>query len=80
MRLRDIPLDAPTTERHLPSVLNRTHCDRHFVGLHTPCFEVELLNGRGKLPGICNTRARKAGMVGHINPSSLDRSIGRTRG
>lgn len=80
MRLRDIPLDNPTTDMHMPTVLRTAACSTHDAPHGIPCFHVPKISGNGYHAGICNTRAWKAGMTGRINPSSLDRSIGRSRG
>lgn len=63
----------PTFDRHLPNVLETTTCNKHGAEKGHACWEI----GRGEngflnFAAACNSRARKAGMVGKISPQSLN--------
>lgn len=59
----------PTTELYMPSILERSHCDKHNVPKGIPCFHIPGI--RGYKAAICNGRARSAGFVGKISAMSL---------
>lgn len=54
-------------------VTNRTVCDKHNVVQHgRPCWWIHTLAG-GLHMAVCNSRAKRAGFVGEIDPRSLRR-------
>lgn len=67
--------EAPTTELYVPSVLSRTSCQEHEAGYNQSCHSFESLLSNDIIHGVCNSRARKAGMTAPIRPQSLDRSL-----
>lgn len=54
----------------IPEVIDRASCDKHRAITGKPCWQVWTLAG-GKLPAICNARAKRAGFNAEINPASL---------
>ncbi len=66
--------DVPTTSLYIDTVIARANCIKHdaFAGA---CYNIPKVSGVGYHEGVCNSRARKAGMTGHIRPASLDRSL-----
>jgi hypothetical protein len=71
-------IEIPSTDMHLPSVFNRVGCMKHEARRGQPCFRFYTEDDNGyERPhiGTCNERALKAGFVGEINPTSLDRTI-----
>lgn len=69
--------DTPTTDLFLKNIIRRVHCDQHEAPSGVPCYEYQAAESNTNHFGICNSRARRAGMVGEIHPASLDRSIPR---
>lgn len=73
MVIRNNILDGPTTDLHVPYVLDRTDCGKHDAPVGNPCYLIPKVDDQGHYMGICNTRAKKAGMNGEIKPASLIR-------
>jgi hypothetical protein len=70
---KNLTLDeAPTTLLHIPGIIATVRCAQHDAGFNTPCYKFESAEGPGVHTGICNARARAAGMNGEISPSSLE--------
>lgn len=67
-------MDTPTLDRKMDGILTGTDCKKHEKPTGMPCFNLLSGNGKGILFGICNTRAKRAGFVGKINPQSLQKS------
>lgn len=67
--------DIPTVELYVWTVINRVPCEEHGAALGLECFWFESLISDDIIKGICNVRARKAGMTAPIRPQSLDRSL-----
>lgn len=67
--------DIPTTELYVPRVILRSSCVIHSAESGEPCHSFESLISDDIVSGICNARARKAGMNAPIRPASLDRSL-----
>lgn len=65
--------DVPTTALYIQTVIDRSDCHRHDTS--DACYKIPKVSGVGYHEGICNSRARKAGMTGRIRPASLDRSL-----
>lgn len=76
-KMKNAPVvdDVPTTELYVPRVILRTSCVIHEVETGEPCHEFESLISDTIVGGICNARARRAGMNAPIRPASLDRSL-----
>lgn len=62
---------APTTQTYIPAVIDRTGCVQHNALSGFPCYEFQGADNDLWHVGICNSRARRAGMNGSIHPSSL---------
>lgn len=58
-------------EEYLRTVVERKACGRHRAEWGKPCWVVLAEDG-SVYWGICDFRARKAGMVGEIDPRSLN--------
>ncbi len=67
--------DSPTTELYVPRVILRSSCLEHEAETGEPCHTFESLISDEIIEGICNGRARRAGMNAPIRPASLDRSL-----
>lgn len=67
--------DVPTTELYVPRVIARSSCIVHSAEWGEPCHTFESLISDAIIGGICNARARRAGMTSPIRPASLDRSL-----
>lgn len=61
-------------DRHIQTVVMEQECKKHASLKGEPCYYIPSTMIHGVVYfGACNTRARKAGMVGKIDPSSLSR-------
>lgn len=60
-----------TTDVYIPAVLHATRCRRHDADYNQACFNVPKSDESGYFVGICNHRAKRAGMDNPINPHSL---------
>lgn len=67
--------DTPTTDLYVPLVVERTACLVHGVEPGEWCHVFESIISDAIIGGICNHRARRAGMDAPIRPASLDRSL-----
>ncbi len=65
-------VEVPTTKLHLPDIIATTPCAMHGVWTGSPCYEYEAAETNSWHFGICNFRAKSAGMVGEIHQSSLE--------
>lgn len=68
-------VEIPTEELYVPLVVDRTTCLEHGALPGEHCHVFESLISDAWIGGICNTRARRAGMTAPIRPASLDRSL-----
>lgn len=69
-------VEIPTTELYVVRVITRVPvCPVHENLELDPCFIFESLISDEWITGICNVRARKAGMTAPIRPQSLNSSI-----
>lgn len=59
-------------------VLERSMCPKHRAKIGDPCWGIITDEGLG-LGAVCNNRAKKAGFVGRISPSSLSTKSGQRR-
>ena len=77
MALRNKPVqqDVVTTQVFVPKVVDTTSCQYHEAPFGTHCFEYQSAETEDWFFGICNSRAKAAGMDGYIHPTSLDRTI-----
>jgi len=67
-------VERPTgPDNFLDSVAERAICPEHNALLNVFCFDVEGLADGHRVQGVCNARAKRAGMNGTINPMSLTR-------
>ena len=64
----------PTTEVYIPRVLDRTGCLQHDAEAGDPCYSYSGVSGETQHTGICNDRARRAGLNAPIKFSSLVRT------
>lgn len=67
--------DTPTTDLYVPLVVDRTNCLVHGARHGEWCHVFESIISDAITGGICNHRARSAGMNAPIRPASLDRSL-----
>lgn len=59
-----------TFEVFIPRVVNEQPCSRHKALIGYPCYDIHTIGG-DVLSGVCNKRARAAGMTGKITKDSL---------
>lgn len=63
-----------TRDLYFPAILARTACSVHNAQVNEPCFTFPNIKFEGmSCIGVCNKRAKEAGMNGQIKPSSLVR-------
>lgn len=67
----DIDVDIPTTQLFVPSAIHRVPCEQHEAPLGVHCHRFESLISDTMIYGICNSRAKRAGMNDRIRPASL---------
>lgn len=72
--------DSFTDALHMDSVTNNAVCLKHDAPIGVPCWTFQGIVQDLPHYGICNTRAISAGMIGEINPTSLDRTLERPNG
>jgi hypothetical protein len=65
----------PTTRMYVPKVCVRSPCEVHEAIDGDPCFLFPSTISDRMIEGICNQRARNAGMTHQINLSSLVRTV-----
>lgn len=72
-------VEVPTTRLYLDDVVLRTACHNHGAPVGSACWTfwggTDGTDENVLHEGICNDRARRAGMDHPIRPTSLDRSI-----
>lgn len=65
MHKRNVTPETPTTDRFVPSVIEREACKRHGAEKGDPCGHL------GPNAVICNARAKRAGFNGKISEKSI---------
>lgn len=68
-------VEIPTTTLYVPRVVERATCEKHEAALGVPCHQFESIISDNVIGGICNSRARKAGMNAPIRRQSLTVSL-----
>lgn len=65
-------INGEPNDRHILSVIDRTFCVQHPAAMGVPCWEIGTDAGDFLL-GVCDKRARDAGMNGKISDLSMNR-------
>lgn len=55
----------------IPEVVDGSFCGRHSANGGSPCWWIYPLSGGSRMPAVCNSRAKNAGFVGEISPTSM---------
>lgn len=68
-----LPQATDNDGRHVSTILSRTDCTKHHSPVGIPCWHIPV-DGYGYLAAICGLRAKRAGFVGQISPTSLQQN------
>lgn len=76
MSVLDIPVlpDTRNIDRKIYSVMQSTPCKRHKASIGSPCWSVSRDSSHIPAHGVCNHRARAAGMRGNISDQAIQSS------
>lgn len=61
--------------KHISYILKETSCGKHRVPVGIPCYHMAKPLG-GYYAGVCGVRIKKAGFIGQISETSMNRTKG----
>lgn len=61
-------------EKYIPTVVFARGCRKHDSQKGEPCYVIPSTMVDTVYFGVCNTRAKSAGMLGKVNPNSMSRT------